>query len=1113
MPNQLESYLKRLEQNLIAGNATEHTHRPALQELLQGLQPGLQVTNEPRHRTDCGAPDMVVLRSRAHLVIGHVETKDVGVPLAEAHKSDQLVRYRKYLPSLLLTDYLSFRWYVNGQQWSEASLGSADPRTGRVRTSGQLQQQTLKLLADFLARAPEPIRRPRELADCLARLAHMIRDIVVQAFVRREASTILRDLRQVLAEALIPDLADEQQTPQFADLYAQTLTYGLFAARCHHLRFGKGAFDLIKAAQEIPRTNPLLRQLFNAITGLDFDLEPYAGFVNELVAVLDHSAIDTVLEDFGQAGVRQDPVLHFYETFLSIYDPDVRERRGVYYTPEPVVGYIVRSVDQLLKSRFRIRDGLADTKKLDEQPAAKDRPALEGDRPHRTLILDPAAGTGTFLYEVIHQIRERFRQRRRAGLWNDYVHDHLLPRLFGFELLMAPYAIAHLKLGMQLAAQDLPELMRELFTYGFATDDRLQVYLTNTLEHVEQQAQQVIGGLQRAIADESRQAARAKRDLPILVVLGNPPYSGMSSNKGAWIDGLMKGRLPDGTATASYYHVDGRPLGERNPKWLQDDYVKFIRWGQWRLEQTGHGILAFITNHSYLDNPTFRGMRWALTRAFDEIYILDLHGGTKKKEVAPDGRPDQNVFDIRQGVSIGIFVKTRRISGGRSAAVRYAELWGERGEKYRWLDRHSVSATRWKKVVPSAPFYLFRPIDRTAVGGYMAWPTITEIMPIGSVGIVTARDSLTIQWAADDLWNVLTEFLRLSPEDTRVRFKLPADTRDWKVEFAKEDLRRTGPTKDRVVPLLYRPFDRRFTYYTDRSRGFLCMPRGDTMPHMLAGPNLGLISARSNKFPKPNHFFVARTVAEAKCGEASTQSCMFPLYLYPCVGKTDGMFETWPPGRDGRRPNLDPDYIRALEQETALEFVSDGRGNLRSTFGPEDVLAYIYAVFHWPEYRRRYAPMLRLDFPRVPPPGGRRPFIELARLGGELLAAHLLEDESLRGESLSYPRTGDNVVAAVFPRFVPAGEDSVRVGRFRLPADRAAGRVYINPDQFFEGVPPAVWDFQIGGYQVAEKWLKDRRGRCLEYDERIYYMRVIEALSKTVDLMVQIQAVAEQGGE
>lgn len=1117
MSDPIQTYLDAINRNLAAGNATEHTHRSALQQLIESLAEGIQATNEPKQRTDCGAPDFVVLRTKGHLPIGHVEAKDTHISLAETHKSEQLKRYRKYLPNLILTNYVDFRWYVHGEQWAEASLGSVEAG-GKLKSKADQREQVEKLLRGFLAQSPQPISSAKALAERLAQLTHMTRDIVVEAFGRHKATTTLKDLRHILAETLIPELDEDSQTPQFADLYAQTLTYGLFAAKCHHAQHGGGAFDLNQAASEIPKTNPLLRQLFNTITGPDFNDEPYAGFVRELVAVLDNAAIGEVLEDFGRAGVRQDPVLHFYETFLATYDPALRERRGVYYTPEPVVTYIVRSVDELLRTRFKIKDGLADTETISySPPGSSGHPDLELPTSHRTLILDPAAGTGTFLYEVVEQIRESFRAKKKAGLWSNYVHEHLLPRLFGFELLMAPYAMAHLKLGMQLAAQDLPEDQRSVWTYGFETDDRLQVYLTNTLEQVEAHAQQMFGSLGRAIGNEAAQAARVKRDLPILVVLGNPPYSGISSNQGAWIDGLLKGSIPSNnlqtgkteyTPTASYYHVDGKPLGERNPKWLQDDYVKFIRWAQWRLEQTGHGILAFITNHGYLDNPTFRGMRWSLMQAFDEIYVLDLHGNTKKKEVAPDGEPDHNVFDIQQGVAIGIFVKTSRDrQRAAPARVYHADLWGKRDDKYSWLAQRSIEQTEWEEVKPDGPFYLFKPFDKSDAGDYFDWPAMNDVMPINGVGIVTARDHMAIDFEDEPLLHRARVFRDSPLSDAEVCASLGIPLKKgWDYQKARLMIKSNTTLDEFVQDILYRPFDARKIFYHS---SLVWRMVDQIMGHMLARENRAIGTTRLTK--DEWCAFAFRGIMAHKAVSRFDIGYTFPLYLYPGVGKADEseMFEEWPASKDGRRPNLDPGFVHAIEQATGLAFVPDGRGDLRGDFGPEDVLAYIYAVFHWPNYRERYEPMLKLDFPRVPPPPGAERFTAFADLGHELLAAHLLEDDSITGEAIGYPVSGDNRVEKGYPKYVPPKSKPIKVGKAKLEADDERGRVYISPEQYFEGVEPAVWQFHIGGYQVCEKWLKDRRGRVLGYDDLTHYPKVVESLGRTIGLMQRIEEAAQ----
>ena len=656
------------------GNATEHTFRPALQELLQGFDTGITATNEPK-RVQRNAPDYVITRDTGNgrFTVGYVEAKDiVDVALDKVEHGEQMGRYKRALENLLLTDYLEFRWFVKGEkQPLTARLATIQANKSLLVNKDEVKKLET-LLGSFLGRPFEHIRKPEELARRMARLTHIIRDTVEEVFAKKVASETLNGLFEAFKSVLLPELP----IPQFADMFAQTLAYGLFAARYNHK--GDKVFDRRDAAREIPKTNPFLRKLFTMIAGPDFDEEPFIGYVNELTQVLELTDMDAVLADFGKRTRQEDPIVHFYETFLAQYDPKLRELRGVYYTPEPVVSYIVRSVDILLREQFDCPDGLADTATVlrsfpDEQGK------MQTERVPRVLLLDPACGTGTFSYTIIDHIRQTFRQSNNAGMWSSYVREHLLPRLFGFELLMAPYAVAHLKLGMQLAALDLPVAEREDWAYDFATDERLGIYLTNTLEQTlgTGRAKLLLGGF---ISDEANEAAKVKQDYPVMVIVGNPPYSGHSANKGKWISELLHG-MDDrtGKKIGNYFEVDGKPLGENNPKYLNDDYVKFIRFSQWRIEQTGYGILAFITNHGYLDNPTFRGMRQSLMQTFDDIYVLDLHGNAKKKERSPNGNPDKNVFDIQQGVAIGIFVKKqKKPSMSKLANVHHAHLWGER---------------------------------------------------------------------------------------------------------------------------------------------------------------------------------------------------------------------------------------------------------------------------------------------------------------------------------------------------------------------------------------------------------------------------------------------------
>ena len=670
-PADFRAYISKLRDSLSRGDATEHTHRPALQALLETTN-GIAATNEPK-RIACGAPDFAVTKAVSNpLTIGYIEAKNIGIALDSIEQDSnraqpatdngqQLKRYRSALPNLILTNYTEFRWYVDGERRTIARLAEPDSAGHLTPTDSGIGQTGL-LLSDFLSRSPEPIADSEELAHRLARLAHIIRDVVRQSFIAGEVSQDVRDLYEASKQALVPDL----DTDAFADMFAQTLAYGLFAARVNQDPAQR--FHRRDAGYQIPRTNPFIRRIFGMVAGPNLDNEPFVSFVDDLTQLLGNADMVAVLADFGKRSVRQDPIMHFYETFLAAYDPALRERRGVYYTPEPVISYIVRSVDILLREKFGCQEGLADYTKTEYE--ADDGAGGVAERTsHRVLVLDPACGTGSFLYTVIDHIREHYRNTGRGGMWSSYVKDHLLPRMFGFELLMAPYAMAHLKLGMQLAAQDMPDEQRTDWAYKFDDNERLGVYLTNSLEQAEQQTATMFGPL-RVIAEEANAAAEVKRDLPIMVVLGNPPYSGHSANKGEWI-----GKLID-----DYKQVDGQPLGERNPKWLQDDYVKFIRFGQWRIQQSGSGILAFITNHAWLSNPTFRGMRQQLLDTFTDIYLLDLHGNSHTKERSPDGGVDENVFDIQQGVAIAIFVKAPGKQG--PAKMHHADLWGTQDTKY-----------------------------------------------------------------------------------------------------------------------------------------------------------------------------------------------------------------------------------------------------------------------------------------------------------------------------------------------------------------------------------------------------------------------------------------------
>jgi len=1030
------TYLRKLRRNLSTGEATEHTHRLALQALLEAVGDGVSVVNEPR-RVECGAPDYVI--TRAHTPIGYVEAKDVGASLDTAERSEQLRRYRASLNNLILTDYLEFRWYVEGEHRQTARLATVT-KDGKVKSSRAGVQAVADLLQNFFVQEVPIHARAGELAQRMAALARMTRDLIEETFRRETEQGMLHAQLKAFRETLIPFL-----TPaQFADMYAQTITYGLFAAR---IRVANGqSFTREKAAWNLPRTNPFLRRLFNEIAGPDLD-DRIAWLVDDLAYLLARADMAEILRDFGKRTRQEDPVVHFYETFLAAYDPKERIRRGVYYTPEPVVSYIVHSLDHIVRTRFDRPLGLADP---------------------NTLILDPAAGTATFLYFVIQQIHETLTGMGQAGGWSDYVEKHLLPRAFGFELLMAPYAVAHMKLGILLQETG----------YDFTGDQRLGIYLTNSLEEAITQAETM--GFARFITEEANAAAEVKRDKPIMVVLGNPPYSVSSANKGDHIERLM-----------DRYKAAVR--SERNIQPLSDDYIKFIRFAHDRIERTGYGVIGMITNHTYLSGLIHRGMREELIKAFDEIYLLNLHGSALLGETDPDGGKDENVFDIRQGVAIALFVRQPDHDG--LAHVQYSDLWGLREGKYRYLRENDVSTTEWQALEPRPPYFFFVPKDFDLLSEYERGWSVTQVFGLYQRGVATRRDHFMVASDKDELESrFLTFASEITDEEVSDRFGI-GTTKYWNLSRARSIVQQRENIARDIAQYAYRPFDTRYIVYIPE-----LIERGDAayrvMQHMLRF-NKALLCFRRIRDEISHRVFVADKLVDKTILSPRDNVTAFPLYLYTTPEDTEGtLFAT---EEVTREPNLSPKFIAAVKERLGLEFVPDGKGDLEATFGPEDIFHYAYAVFHSPTYRERYAEFLKIDFPRLPLTSDLALFRALAEKGEELVALHLMESPVLNQLITRFPATGSNEVVRV--RYIEPRQNEDEVSK-EIP-----GRVYINKAQYFEGVEPDVWEFQIGGYQVLHKWLKDRKGRKLSFDDLFHYQRIVVALKETMRLMEEIDGL------
>lgn len=1006
-----------LEREFAQGDSTEHSHRPALKMLLESFKPGIQATNEPRQIAG-NAPDFVVRHNG--IVLGNAEAKDIGEDLGKALKSPQLKRYREALPNLLLTDYLDFVWLRQGEEVLRVRVGQIQGR--HIRIAQDADKQWQQLATAFFNEVAPTVNTPKQLAFVLAGQTRLLHDLVSNIL---ESSTDkdLKDQHEAFAETLVPELTIQD----FADMFSQTVTYGLFTARVFDPTPLK--FSLTGAESLIPKANPFLRRFFQYITGPDLT-DGVKWLVEQIAATLQHADMDVIIHKQMRKAGFEDPIFHFYETFLAEYDPKLREQRGVYYTPSPVVEFIVKAVDHLLKTRFNKPEGVANAD---------------------TIILDPAVGTATFLRRVIDGIYKYECDNGRAGAWPGYVHAKLLGRLFGFELMMAPYTVAHLKLALQLADQGVP----------FEKGERLNVYLTNTLDRVEAKSKILFG---KWLAEESHGAEDVKDRQPVQVVLGNPPYSGESRNKSHWIMALMDDykKEPDGTK-----------LKEKNAKWLNDDYVKFIRFAHWRISQTGHGIVAYITNHSWLDNPTFRGMRAALLRDFDEIFVIDLHGNAKKKERTPDSLAaqgeDKNIFDIEQGVAI-VFLIRKPGHLATQREVYHTELWGSRDHKYDWLHSTSFESAGWTRLEPALPHLQFLPSGLSSQDVYNEWWSITDIFPVNSVGIVTARDSLTIHFTRSEVRQTVTQFVAMDPEQARERFDLGQDARDWKVALAQEDVRQSRQDENRIVPMLYRPFDVRWTYFTGKSKGFHCMPRGEVMRHMLDGQNVALIAPRQVK--EDWAVFAANSIGGHKTCSAYDINYYFPLWLLP---NEEPSLDTH---LSVRRPNFNPKFLEALAQRLGLQL--EGEHHLPAGISADAIFGYVYAVLNSGSYRQRYAKALRVDFARVPLPVTLEQFEKLSALGLTLVGIHLLRDKGKPPETPAYPKSGTDVVERA--EFVPTGG----AGR---------GSVFINENQYFGPIARHVWEAKMGGYQVLDKWLKDRKGRKLSHDDVQTYLNIVCAFS------------------
>jgi len=1033
----ISEFIARVQAVYKTGAATEHSYRSAIEQLISSLNEGVIALNEPK-RVACGAPDFII--QRGDIVVGHIEAKDLGISLDKLNDSNkaQQARYVNALPNLIYTNCLDWQFYRDGKLLTKVSIGQLD--NGIQPDLAQFTSLE-HLLRDFAVQRPQTIKSPKLLAEMMAGKAALIKDVLHNALVADEQKeSSLSNQYQAFREHLIHDISQED----FADIYAETIAYGMFAARLHDQSLE--TFSRQEALDLLPKTNPFLRSLFSYVAGADLD-DRIRWLIDDLAAVFQAANVSSLLEGFGSLTGRQDPFLHFYETFLAAYNPAKRKARGVWYTPEAVVNFIVRAVDDVLKTEFGLAEGLADTSKITidwdtGQSDKKGKHLITQKEVHRVQILDPATGTGTFLAEVIKQIAPKVKGVA-PGMWSGYVEQDLLPRIYGFELLMASYAMCHMKLDMVLT---------ELGYKPSANPPRLGVYLTNSLEEGERDVRDLF--MAQWLTKEAREANTIKRQMPIMCIVGNPPYSGISHNNGQWITDLIE----------DYKYVDGVHFGERK-HWLQDDYVKFIRLSEHLIEKNGEGILGFISNHGYLDNPTFRGMRWHLLNTFDKIYVLDLHGNSKKKEVAPDGSVDKNVFDIMQGVSIIVALKHKQ-SQHKLAQVFRGDLWGARPHKYESLFNGTLADLIAVPVDCRSPDYAFTHRNYSESASYGQGFSIADFIPSNVTGIVSMGDGFAIAESSEELTERMKNLLLtdISNEELTHRYDLGKNYSDWIISNKPE----LNAAQLSPVQLDYRPFDQRWTYFDNR---VLWRWREKVMRHMLNGNNLCLVSCRQSAVNSWEHVFISSRILDDSylSNRTKERGYCYPLYIYPNANDLD----------QTRRINFDPALYQKLQT-----LATDAQ---RGTPDEVAVFDYIYGVLHTPAYRQKYAEFLKTDFPRIPWPESPAAFWAMSDLGGELRRLHLMEAEAVGVPA--YPFTGDGNTVVDKPRF-------------------ADGNVWINAHQGFEGVPEVAWNLYIGGYQPAQKWLKDRKGRTLTFDDIKHYQKIIKVLVETQNLMTQLDAIS-----
>lgn len=1019
----VDRYLRKLDSLRDEPEATpELSLREPLLELVRTFGRDLgrsKLTIAPEASAgDIGQPDIFV--KDGPRLIGFVETKAPDAQLSRLLKTTkQLKSYAESLPNWVLTDYYVFIFIQNGV------VGS--PIDARTHPD-ELRER----FGQFFDSAPRNIRSASRLAEEMARRSRLLKSGLLGALKAEHPGGQLKITLEFYRKHLMDDLSDDG----FADTFAQTAVYGMFlgwlrwsearsAAADEENDNGDGAtFTRRRAVAEIPDSVPFLRSSLRLLTSDEILPPAVLRLLDDLAALFDNTVAAPIAAEIAAIGVsqRHDPMLYFYEKFLEKYDAGERQKRGVYYTPAELVSYIVTATQALLQTQFGHEDGLADP---------------------NVIVLDPAVGTGTFLIGAAAKALSVVEPQGSAAT-KRLIREHLLPDFYGFELLPAPYAVAHLKIGSFYGQHK----------YKLSKTDRARVYLSNTL-HKDEHA---TGELQplpifSAITDEAMAAAKVKHQVPVLVVLGNPPYERTSHNSNKWADQLQQ----------AFYRIDGVEIKDKNPAPLKDDYLRFIRWSVWKLleqgDGTGGGILAFVTNRAFIERVLHRGVRKFLLDRFDEIYVYDLHGDQREWY---RGRVDEKVFkEVQAGIAVTVMVKRPGLREAGLAHVRYREAWGTREDKLGEIAAATLTDAAWTDVTPESPYWLLVPSDSQAA--YKNWPSVKQLFPLNVSGVQTHRDQLVVADTEAALRKRLEQFANPNVPDSYWEQQDVKTTKSgWDLKKARALLKAEGPRQ--VRRWTFRGLERRWVAFDER---LIDRTRTNVSPHLLADDtNIALAFGNGSltdgpyavvsRGPMPAAVLSHRTIGAAY---------MAPLWLH-------GSLSTTPDA------NVAPGLLGALQ----------GQG-IEVT--PEGLLHYVYAVLNSPWFRQTYADGLRRGFAHIPFARDSQVFADLQRLGGQLVSLHLFEHQDIRKHS---PRMdGDDTAVLTAPKF------SAETQTLHLSDTLTA-----------TSVTPEMWDYQQGSYRVLRDYLDERQGRALDSGEFDDFRSLVAVVKLTLERLPAIDALVEQ---